>query len=795
MNKIILNILTLFAISVNILANTVIPPIQGEVTNGEEPIPFATVQLKATTIGTASDLDGKFFMTDIPEGEHILIIQALGHIPKEMKINLNYNNPLNLKINLEEDVLGLEQVVVTADKTQKRRIDASNIVNTMTPKQLNQVQAVTLSEGLNFTTGLRMENNCQNCGANQLRMNGMEGSYSQVLVNGRSIFSGLASVYGLEMIPANMIQQVEVVKGGGSALYGSNAIAGTVNLITKEPTNNIFEANIQNGRIGISDKAKNDFNININTAIVSEDKNSGLALYATHRKREGFDANEDSFTELSQLNNNTFGANLYHRMGYRNKLTLDYFHIEEERRGGDMLDALEHEANIAESVNHKINTGSFTFTRFVGKNNGQLSVYASAQNVNRNSYYGARSYPEDYVFNLPMDDPEQLSDGIPDMSAYGATQDLSYSYGMQFKGGVGRHSYIAGLENTGSNLEDRKLAYTDEEGYHEEVIISDQKMNTIGLFGQYDYEFSKMTVSAGLRIDNYNIVNKEDDNDDLSNTVFSPRVNLLYKPLKQLQLRGSFSTGYRAPQIFDEDLHIEIAGNRKVLHANGTNLKQESSYSFVGSADYQGKIGNSDFELLGEYFYTNLTDAFANEQSEADENGTVTYTRINGGKAFVNGINIEAKYFPSANWDFEIGFTSQISRYDEAQEYGKGNFTKDYLRTPNNYGYFAFNADPLKSLTISLNGTYTGSMKIEYYGKDSNGEILNTQDFMDIGIKGEYIFRTKKGFDLSLSCGIKNIFNSYQDDFDTGINRDPAYIYGPSLPQSIYFGIRVGNLL
>ncbi len=795
MNKIIIYIQLLIFISLNIYAKSGVPPIQGEITNGKEPIPFATVQLKSTTIGSASDLDGKFYLIDIPEGELTLVIQALGHVTKEVKVNLSYEKPLNLEISLDEDVLGLEQVVVTADKTQKRRIDASNIVNTMTPKQLTQVQAVTLSEGLNFTTGLRMENNCQNCGANQLRMNGMEGSYSQILVNGRSIFSGLASVYGLEMIPANMIQQIEVVKGGGSALYGSNAIAGTVNLITKEPLTNIFEANIQNGRIGINDKAKNDLNISLNTAIVSDDKNSGLALYATHRKREGFDANNDSFTELSKLNNNTFGANLYHRMGYRNKLTLDYFHIEEERRGGDMLDALKHESNITEAVNHKINTGSITFTRFIGGNNGQLSIYASAQNVDRGSYYGARSYPDDYVFDLPMNDPEQLSDGTPDLSAYGATEDLSYSYGIQFKGGVGHHSYITGIENIGSNLNDKKLGYTDDEGYHSEVIISDQKMNTIGLFGQYDYEFNKITLSAGIRIDNYNIKNEENESDDLSNTVLSPRLNLLYKPIKQLQLRGSFSTGYRAPQIFDEDLHIEIAGNRKVIHENGTNLKQESSYSFVGSVDYQGKIGTSNFELLGEYFYTNLTDAFANEQSNADETGTVTYTRINGGQAFVSGLNIEARYFPSANWDVEVGFTSQISKYKDAQEYGNGNFLKEYLRTPNNYGYFAFNADPLKNFSVSLNGTYTGSMKIEYYGDDTNGKILDTQDFFDVGLKGEYFFRFDKGFDLGISCGIKNILNSYQDDFDSGINRDPAYIYGPSLPQSIYFGIRVGNLL
>jgi outer membrane receptor for ferrienterochelin and colicins len=90
---------------------------------------------------------------------------------------------------------------------------------------------VTLSEGLSFSPGLRIENDCQNCGFSQVRMNGMEGPYSQILINSHPIFSGLAGVYGLELIPTNMIERIEVVRGGGSALYGSNAIAGTINII------------------------------------------------------------------------------------------------------------------------------------------------------------------------------------------------------------------------------------------------------------------------------------------------------------------------------------------------------------------------------------------------------------------------------------------------------------------------------------------------------------------------------------------------------------------------------------
>ena len=787
---IITTFIAILLFNTNLLSEVKNPPLHGEITVDGEPVPFATVQLKSTTIGAASDLEGKFFFEELPEGEHTLIIKSVGHKTKEVKINFSESQPIALDINLEEDVLGLDQVVVTADKTQKRRIDASMIVNTMTPKQLNKIQAITLSEGLNFTTGLRTENNCQNCGANALRMNGMDGSYSQVLINGRPIFSGLVGVYGLELIPTNMIQQLEVVKGGGSALYGSNAIGGTVNVITKEPLSNIFEASINNGIIGLGENPKNDLNINLNTTIVSDDKNTGLALYATHRNREGYDANDDTFTELSELKNTTLGANLYHRIGYRNKITFDFFHIDEERRGGDMLEATEHEANVAESIKHNINTGAVNFSRFIGENNTQWSAYASAQHVDRWTYYGARSY----------DDPINYPDGTPDLSAYGSTKDLSYNFGTQIKGGIGRNSYIAGIENVGGSLKDKKLGYTDEEGYHSDVIISDQTMNTLGIFGQYDYTLSNITFSAGVRVDNYNIKNKADgQNESTSNTVVSPRLNVLYKPIKQLQLRGSYSTGYRAPQIFDEDLHIEIAGNRKVIHENGNGLKQETSSSYMASLNYQTKIGSADFEFMAEGFYTQLKDAFANEQSDPDADGVVTYTRVNGGKAQVQGINLEAKYFPSANWNLDLGFTLQTSEYDEAQEYGNGHFEKEFLKTPKNYGYFTFNADPFKNFTLSLNGTYTGSMKLEYYGTSlanpEDGAIVKSDDFFDVGAKAEYFFRMKKGFDIGVNVGMKNIFNSYQNDFDSGINRDPGYIYGPIIPRSIFFGVRIGNLL
>ncbi len=171
-----------------------------------EHIPFATVVLKNTTIGTATDETGHYRLINMPLGKFTIISTSVGYKPFSKEIEFKEENTIELKIILENDVLGLEEVVVTADRNEKNRKDASVIVNTLTPKLFEVAQTATISDGLNFCPGLRMENNCQNCGFSQVRMNGMEGPYSQILINSRPIFSGLAGVYGLELIPSNNIR-------------------------------------------------------------------------------------------------------------------------------------------------------------------------------------------------------------------------------------------------------------------------------------------------------------------------------------------------------------------------------------------------------------------------------------------------------------------------------------------------------------------------------------------------------------------------------------------------------------
>lgn len=228
--------------------------IVGHVTSGGEHLQYATIAVKGTAIGTFTDETGHFQLTNLPPGEKTVTASCVGYKPVEKIVVLSENQTVELKFDLEEDLLNLSEIVVSVDRSEQKRTDAPVIVNTISPRMMVSTNSVTLSEVLNFSPGLRIENNCQNCGFTQVRMNGMEGPYSQILINSRPIFSGLAGVYGLELLPANMIERVEVVRGGGSALFGSNAIAGTINIILKEPSASSYELGINGGLTGIGKK-------------------------------------------------------------------------------------------------------------------------------------------------------------------------------------------------------------------------------------------------------------------------------------------------------------------------------------------------------------------------------------------------------------------------------------------------------------------------------------------------------------------------------------------------------------
>ena len=722
--------------------------------NTKEHLSYITVALKGTTIGTVTDATGHYFLKNLPEGEFMLEVSSIGYKTVTRKVVLKKGKTLEEDFEIEEDAVALDGVVVSANRSETTRRLAPTLVNVVDLKLFEQTNSTTLAQGLSFQPGVRVESNCQNCGFQQVRINGLDGPYTQILLDSRPIFSALSGVYGIEQIPASMIERVEVMRGGGSALFGSSAIAGTINIITKEPIRN--SGMLSHTLTGIGGNAF-DNSTSLNASLVTDDQRAGLYIFGQNRHRAAYDHDDDGYSEIPKLHGQTVGFRSYLKTSLYSKLTFEYHHMEEFRRGGDLLNRPPHEANIAEQVEHSINGGGLKFDYFSPDEKHRFNVFASAQHIDRNSYYG----------------------GGQDPNAYGKTNDLNWMAGSQYIYSFGKCIFMpsdltVGIEFNQDKLKDNML------GYNRQV---NQTVKIGSAFLQNEWKNDKWGILIGGRLDKHNLID---------NIIFSPRANLRFNPTEDINFRLSYSSGFRAPQAFDEDLHIENVGGSVAMIQLSDNLKEERSQSFSASADVYQRLGDFQVNFLVEGFFTKLNDVFALTDAE-EENGILTRVRYNAPGARVMGLTLEGKLAYRNLFQFQAGLTLQQSHYDEAHEWNpEAPKVKKMMRTPNTYGYFTATYTPIKPLSVTLSGTYTGSMLVPHEaGVIEKPVTVMTKKFADIGLKAAYDFKLYKSINLQVNAGVQNIFNSYQNDFDKGPDRDSGYIYGPSLPRSFFAGVKI----
>ncbi len=725
----------------------------------EESIPFATVMILGTNRGAVSNEEGQFEFRKLAAGKYTLRVQVMGYKTQEKTITVSAEATSVVHFQMEEVSFTTDEVVVSANRNEVSRKAAPVVVNVMSAKLFETVNSTDLAKSLNFQSGLRVENNCQNCGFPQVRINGLEGPYSQILINSRPIISALSGVYGLEQIPVNMIERVEVVRGGGSALFGANAVGGTINIITKDPINNSFQ--VASTMSNMNGKSWEQY-MGGNVSLVAKDNSYGIALYETYRNRNPYDADGDGFSELGKLNMNTFGMRAYYRPNYFSRINVEYHTTNEFRRGGNKFNLQPHEADITEQTKHIINSGGVSYDRYWGEKH-KMSVYGSVQHTDRNSYYGAQK----------------------DMNAYGKTNDLTWVVGGMYVGNMDRcffapATFTGGVEYQSNSLHDVMT------GYHRDM---QQDVRIAGGFVQNEWRLNRWTMLVGARLDKHNLID---------HPIFSPRVNFLYKPNDNLQARLTYSTGFRAPQAYDEDLHVTAVGGEGVQIRLADGLREERSNSFSGSVDWSFPMGHWQSNILLEGFYTDLHHVFVLEDIGEDQNGDKIKERRNGSGAKVYGVNLDAKVAHGREAQLQLGFTVQRSRYNRAEvwtsEGEEEQTTKRMPRTPDYYGYFTFTSAPLKNFDFSLSGTYTGKMIVPHMaGYIEKSRMEHTPQFMDLNLKLNYTFVLKDHIKMQVNGGVQNIFNSFQKDLDKGEFRDAGYFYGPTQPRTYFVGIKIMN--
>ncbi len=747
--------------------------IHGHIITGdtEENVAFASVLIVETGQGTITDNDGLFNFSNVPAGEYTLKIQLIGYETKEEKVKVTNKQASELHIKLDVQGFLVDEVVVSASRNAVRRCEAPVVVNVLNEKLFETTNSTDLAKTLNYQSGLRVENNCQNCAFPQVRINGLEGPYSQILINSRPVVSSLAGVYGLEQIPVNMIDRIEVVRGGGSALFGANAVGGTINIITKEPVEDSFSASTT---ISCMDGDAWEEVVSANASLISDNSVYGMALYGSYRNREHYDRDGDGFSEVGELNAHTFGLNAFYKPTHYGKLNLEYHTTNEFRRGGNKFDLEPFQTDITEQTKHIINSGGLSYDQFFDGYKHKMSIYTSIQHIDRNSYYGAQQNPD----------------------AYGKTNDMTWCVGGMYVGNYDKvlfspATFTAGVEYQNNSMHDVMV------GYNRDM---EQDVRIFGTFLQNEWKMKLFTLLAGFRIDNHNLI---------ENPIFSPRVNLMYKPTDKFQARATWSTGFRAPQAYDEDLHITAVGGEGVLIQLADGLKPERSNSYSGSIDWVFNFGHWQANLLLEGFYTDLRDVFVLEMIGNDAQGNSIQERRNGSGARVYGANFDFKMAHGNDISLQLGFTAQRSRYKQYEYWSEMEGvapTKNMWRTPDYYGYFTLAGSPFKNFDWSLSGVYTGRMWVPHYAPDfseipvdypysyiTEDKLERTPDFFDFNVKLNYTVVLKEHLKMQFNAGVQNIFNQFQKDLDKGGYRDSGYFYGPTSPRTFFVGIKLFN--
>jgi outer membrane receptor for ferrienterochelin and colicins len=746
----------------------------GHVVSEGEHIPFVNIYLEGTNHGTATDITGHYMMVDLPLGEFTLVARMVGYETQKQNVTLKAGETREINFELKEDMVRVNEVVITGTKTFKRQTESAVIVNVMDSKTIKNVAAQTVSETLNFQPGLRMEVDCQTCNYSQLRMNGLGGAYSQILVNGRSVFSPLTGLYGLEQLPAEMVERIEVVRGGASALYGSSAIGGTVNIITQMPQRNSYEITSSNSVVG---EGAADYMLNGTLTALSQRRNTGVALYTSLRKRDAYDHNNDNYSELPALTNNSFGLNSFFNLTERQKMEASFSSLHEYRYGGEMTDGPAYLAKQSEERTHNVLMGGLDYEITSDNYNTTFVVYVAGQYTTRKHFTGIAPYDESEL--------QEYNNNPP----YGNSTNYTLQAGTQLNQTLdnflsGTNTLTFGAEYLTDDVFDEIEAYN---------YLIDQNTGNFGFFAQSDWEvFRKLNILTGLRADKHNFV------DDI---IVNPRVSVLYKPTDNAQLRLSWSTGFRAPQAFDADMHIAFAGGGIQTVSLAEDLKEERSQSLSTSLNWDKPTEKHIFGITLEGFYTQLQDAFVLEETGKDAEGNSLMEKRNGGLSNVYGGTFEARANYNRVLQVEGGITLQKSMHEEPVEWSEQlPGTTEYLRSPDAYGYFTTSWTPGSRFTASLSGIYTGTMLVPHYGlagdpgTPEQDVLFRTPSFLDATLKLTYVINMKRlDSSLELFGGAGNLLNQYQDDFDTGRNRDSGYIYGPARPQSFFFGLRLFN--
>ncbi len=762
-------------------------------------IPFVRLSVKGTKLGTISDKTGHFKLPHLPIGKNIIIIQAISYKTTEVEVMMKQGESTQLFVDLEDDVLLLDRVVVTGTRTKHIIKDVPVRTEVISKMEIDNKNACNVYQALEGTPGVRVENQCQSCNFTMVRMQGLGAEHTQVLINGQPIYSGLAGVYGLQQMSTVDIGQIEVIKGAGSALYGSSAIAGAINIVTTEPsfepTTNI---DVQFGR----------FNTNkyeISSSLRNESGDLGLNIFAQKMSDDAVDQtgegnttdqvfNNDGISDrvATDITNAGFGVFADGVLFDDDQLIVRAKSIFEKRQGGTMVD--DYYKNPFTDGTESIFTNRYEIQISYQKSiNDNIGLNYSFSSINHNREATNDSYLNDYLATHDNKYPD-----IREMRPYLASE-ITYTSTLTLNSKFFNHNLLFGVQAFHTALEESGMyvVVDDKSDYLGESYKSISKKNAkeFGMFLQDEWNvLPELTLVPGFRIDYHNSGEQYNTNKQVftsidfpetnfEETTINPRFAIKYEVDPDFILRFNAGTGFRAPYGFSEDLHL-CSGSPRVWKSS--DLKPETSYSVNLSADYY--LSSYRFSL--NIFRTDLKNKIGFTESDDKVSSLgYDYQWKNIDDAFVQGIEFTFIANLARNLDLGLDFTYNHGEYKNSRVDWLGtkyeDISKYISRFPVVTGDIKLEYRP-SDWIFTFTGNYQGNMYIDYFSSDetvNQSKIKETDPFFLINLRA-----SKDISNFKIYAGVNNLLNYIQDEKYVD---DAAFLYAPVYGTVYYAGVSV----
>ncbi|MFW5944870.1 MAG: TonB-dependent receptor [Bacteroidota bacterium] len=765
--------------------------IQGTVMSEGEPVPFINVLVKDTHIGTTTNPRGRFNIKQVPTGEHTLVVKGLSYKRVEKSVTVEPGEHVKLSIQVEEDALQMEDVVVTGTRTEHYVKQVPVKTEVIPARQIESQNASNLYQALKGVPGVQVQQQCQFCNFTSVRMQGLESEYSQILVNGLPIYSGLASVYGLQQVGTPNIERIEIVKGAGSALYGSSAIAGAINIITRKPSlDPMTTIDMQWGGFNTN-------NYKVTSSLRNEKGNVGAVIYGQRSTGDAVDytsenspvKQQDGISDRVQQNLTNAGASVFveNLLFQKDRLVLRGRFIDELRRGGDLTD--NRFKNPFYEGSERILTnryaGELTYESTF-EDSSELQIGAAYIQHDRNATNDA--YLTDYT------SIHQNSPPVPELMPYLANENTFSSIAMYDKT-INSHHILTGIQLSYSNFQESgKYLVLDEESEYFGVSFSSfskKQFSDFGIFVQDEISLSpNLQMVPGVRYDYYTARETYTSEGEISNqfpeityqtSSLNPRLALKYDFSRQFSFRFSTGTGFRPPAEFSEDLHL-CSGSPRIWKSS--RLNPERALSFNLAADYYGE----NLRLGASIFRTNLYGKidFTGADPEIRAKG-YNYQWENIGDASVQGLELSwrAELTGDLAVDGNLTFNRGFYKYarDEWEDSGYEDESKYISKFPLYTGHLGVEYS-LADWKFSMEGNYEGPMYIDYYQDETIPvKIKKTKPYLLLDAKVARTFRT-----VTVYARMENVTDYVQPERHLD---DAAFIYAPLIGRMYYAGIKL----